>query len=293
MIFRKDEDGILIFDKKSGYNILLDECKPKTKDIAPRHISIALTNRCNFYCGHCYVSHGYDDLNIENIKQWINELECNGCLSIGLGGGEPTLWPELINLVQYINKTQMAVTLTTNGSASVELYFELMEYINLLRFSLDGLDDVYESYRPYSFNDIITKINVLKKSGKIGINYLVTDKTVNQLYDLDKYIDQIDPSEILLLPCIINRRIILSENAQLNLNKWINEHINKLSISLSYLSKNIVSADFLPIQNFSSNMQNKYFMHVNSKGELMNDVFDSNPLRVGNSIIQTIQQKRN
>lgn len=55
MIVRNDLDGVLLFDKKTGLNVLLDEDKPSKVDLAPRHVSIALTENCNLMCNQCYI----------------------------------------------------------------------------------------------------------------------------------------------------------------------------------------------------------------------------------------------
>ena len=56
MKIRKGPDGIHFFDRVSGTNLLLDELipPPETWSKSPRQVSIALTNRCDLTCPHCY-----------------------------------------------------------------------------------------------------------------------------------------------------------------------------------------------------------------------------------------------
>lgn len=292
MKLRYDVDGLLFFDKRTGTNILFDEIPSTEVDIAPRHISIALTNKCNFSCPYCYIKHGTDCLQLDTLKKWVDQLNDNGCLSIGLGGGEPTLWPDLLELLSYISQTEMAVTLTTNGSADISCYKEILKYVNLLRFSVDGLHEVYETNRGQSFFPLITKIHELVYCGKVGLNYLLTDETVLQLDEFKEYIDLICPYEILLIPCInSNGNISLSNHSIAVLNKWLLAHVNKLPISLSYAGLGIISSDILPVQNFSPDMQHRYFLHINSQGELANNVFASERLNIGNNLIEVIKKK--
>ena len=293
MKIRNDSDGILFFDKRSGINILLDEIQPTNIDVSPRHVSIALTNKCNFLCPHCYITHGNNELELSTVIKWIDQLDANGCLSIGLGGGEPTLWPDLLKLLAHISKTRMAITLTTNGSSSVFYYTELLQYLNLLRFSVDGLYDVYESNRGQSFEFLNAKIHELSKLGKIGLNYLLTDETVTQLDEFRKYINDIRPHEILLIPCLNkDGEVLLSEDSRRIFNDWLNANTNKLPIALSYGGLGVVSSDILPTQNFSRAVQDRYFLHITSRGELTDNVFSFEKTPINDNIIETIKQKR-
>src|SRR5665213_1796872 len=48
--------GVHLFDRASGVNLLLDELPvpPELWSLAPRQVSIALTNACDLDCPYCY-----------------------------------------------------------------------------------------------------------------------------------------------------------------------------------------------------------------------------------------------
>jgi MoaA/NifB/PqqE/SkfB family radical SAM enzyme len=283
--------GLLIFDKKTGTNILLNEIIPKQVDKAPRHISIALTNKCNLSCGHCYIKHGTSFLNKEELKKWILELDCNGCLSVGFGGGEPTMYPDLIDLLQYVNQTAMASTLTTNGSASIEYYYEIAKYLDLIRFSIDGFYEVYFKNRKQSFDSIKSKITKISKYVKIGINYLLTDETAEQLTELKKFIENTQPYEILLLPYINSNGTVELSNKSIKLiNKWLGENANKYPLCISFSGLHTFRFKYLEIQELSNRTQSKYFLHVDATKILMRNVFEKNGVTVSDSIISAIDE---
>lgn len=289
LILRNDCDGMLLFDKKTGINMLFDEVKVCKPDIAPRHISIALTNRCNMSCENCYITHGNIDLEINRIINWVKELENTGCLSIGLGGGEPTLWNDLEHLLTFINTTQMAVTLTSNGSADSNLYKWIAKKVNLLRFSIDGLSTTYEKRRNQNYSEFVNKICDIREYGNIGLNYLLTEDTVDQLDDFVDVIRKVKPSEILLIPYLdTSGNILLSECALKNVNTWIETYNGKLPICCSYSALEFVSSSILPVQSINSNTQYRYFCHINVKGQLMRNVFDKNPIAINGSLIEAL-----
>ena len=90
-------DGIHFFDRQTGVNVLFDEVSVPSDllHVAPRFVSIALTNRCDLKCDFCYAPKNRHELSFEQLKLWLTELDRNGCLGVGFGGGEPTLHPRL------------------------------------------------------------------------------------------------------------------------------------------------------------------------------------------------------
>lgn len=59
---------------------------------------------------------------------------------INLAGGEPTLWPHLIELAQYIRNKGLKVSLIHNGSGTPELYREIAPYLTTCGFSIDSVN---------------------------------------------------------------------------------------------------------------------------------------------------------
>src|ERR1700735_4648475 len=95
--------GVHLFERTTGLNVLLDEVPVPAAyhSRAPRQVSIALTNRCDLACVHCYAPKSRDELRFKTIPRWLTELDADGTLGIGFGGGEPTLYSEFARLCQH------------------------------------------------------------------------------------------------------------------------------------------------------------------------------------------------
>ncbi|MGC8662659.1 MAG: radical SAM/SPASM domain-containing protein [Candidatus Micrarchaeia archaeon] len=92
-------------------------------------VYLELTNRCNLSCAYCYAHLGgrvYNgkfvppkDLDINKLKEMLLDLKENmeGPWFIDIAGGEPTLYPHLIELLRFIGKEiGVPTSLYTNGT---------------------------------------------------------------------------------------------------------------------------------------------------------------------------------
>jgi len=70
MKVRKGPDGIHLFDRNTGVNILLDETIPPSSSwsASPRQVSIALTNACDLVCPHCYAPKRKAVLELDGVR---------------------------------------------------------------------------------------------------------------------------------------------------------------------------------------------------------------------------------
>ncbi len=201
---RRGPDGVHLFDRKTGSNILLDEYVPSfsywTK--CPRQVSIALTNTCNLHCRHCYAPKQSARLAKEQVKQWMLELDKAGCFGIGFGGGEPTLHPNLVELCEFgQQETGLAISLTTHGhTLSESLIGQLEHAVNFIRVSMDGVGATYERIRGRSFEKLMQNLTLLKGRIPYGINYVVNQYTIDDLSEAVRFVEASGADELLLLP---------------------------------------------------------------------------------------------
>ena len=115
---RGGADGLHVFNRTTGLNVLVNEIAVpfSLHSRAPRQVSIALTNRCDLACVHCYAPKSRDELRFDTAARWLDDLDEHGTLGIGFGGGEPTLYPEFVKLCQYAaHQTRLSVSFTTHG----------------------------------------------------------------------------------------------------------------------------------------------------------------------------------
>ena len=131
---------------------------PKIK--SPHILGLELTNNCNLECIQCFRKKmnrelGYMD--VEVFKKLIDEISTYPIAFLRIiGRGEPSLHPELKQIMEYLKDKQIKVEFCTNG-ALFEKYSmsEILDWnIDLLDISVDGMDK--NSYNKIRRNGIST-----------------------------------------------------------------------------------------------------------------------------------------
>ena len=101
-------------------------------------MEIEFSLRCNFNCPYCYVpqpDYFNDELTVEEIHDAITQAKALGAQKIIILGGEPTIYPHIKALVEFIRAQELEVELFTNGSGvTAELAHFL--YLNRVRVVL-------------------------------------------------------------------------------------------------------------------------------------------------------------
>ena len=204
MKVRYDENGVHLFNRATGANLLVDElCVPREMwSKAPRHVSFALTNICDLKCEYCYAPKDRSQLNFEDLKNWIAEIDLGGALGVGFGGGEPTLYPQFVDLCRFVAESSgLAVSFTTHGHRITELMVEQLKgNVHFIRVSVDGLGDTYERLRGRSFTGLLTQIERIRAIAPFGINYVLNGDTLQDLNEAVSYWEQLGATEFLILP---------------------------------------------------------------------------------------------
>lgn len=197
-------DGVHLFDRGTGLNVLLDELGvgPEHWSRAPRQVSVALTNACDLACSFCYAPKRPAVLDADRVAAWAVELASAGCLGVGFGGGEPTLYRRLPQLCREITSTtHLALTLTTHGQRwTPRLVTELAGNVHFVRVSVDGVGSTYEQIRGRSFADLTRRVELIANAFPIGVNTVVNGAVLPALDEVAAFAVSQGALELLLLP---------------------------------------------------------------------------------------------
>lgn len=102
---------------------------------------ISVSHRCNLRCRKCFHWKDQDEgLPTENLLKIIKNLAESGCESVHLVGGEPTLYPDLIDAIKYAKECGLKCSITTNGQLIDQKYARRLKELKLNKIfvSLDS-----------------------------------------------------------------------------------------------------------------------------------------------------------
>jgi MoaA/NifB/PqqE/SkfB family radical SAM enzyme len=125
----------------------------------PQSISLTITNACNLRCQMCgqWSQEGYircqperlkQEMRLEDWKRVVDELAENGIQSLLLRGGEPFVFPGIIELITYIHAKGIFISIDTNATRLKEFAGDLARLGKIhLTISLDGPEAVHDRVR--------------------------------------------------------------------------------------------------------------------------------------------------
>jgi MoaA/NifB/PqqE/SkfB family radical SAM enzyme len=235
---RTGPDGVHFFDRATGLNILVDEVSvPVARwSFAPRQISVALTNACDLRCPYCYAPKHAATLDARLLTGWLQELDENGCLGVGFGGGEPTLHPDFVWLCNFLaHNTALAITFTTHAHRLTDkLADSLRGTVNFIRVSMDGTGTTYEALRGRSFDQLNRRLNLVAATAPFGINFVVNALTFRDINTAAKVAIQSGAVEFLLLPERPTRlRRGIDPDTRAALADWVNSFRENIRLTVS------------------------------------------------------------
>jgi len=157
-----------------------------------RNIFFHILTACNLSCRHCYINtreHGSLTLPFETVVKWLRLFARQGKRSnLVLLGGEPTLHPDLAEIVRYAKSLRFSVTVDSNGYLFNDFLDKISpEELDFLSFSLDGPDaETNDPIRgDLSFETCIKNLQLaIKKGFQTSVIFTVSRLNIDQLHKM-------------------------------------------------------------------------------------------------------------
>lgn len=295
MKYRIGPNGMHLFDRLSGLNVLLDELRPEEAvwSTSPRQVSIALTNVCDLHCTYCYAPKHKASLQTDQVLGWLKELDTEGCLGIGFGGGEPTLHPDFVEICKRAaGETQLAVTFTTHGHRlTPQLVGRLKGSIHFARISVDGVGRTYEEQRGKQFASLLRGMESIATLSPFGMNVLVNERTVAELDALSELAHKVGASEFLLLPQQETTRVAgMNRVVGQALQDWVSNYRGKVRLAVSEAgASGLPTCDPLPDERGL-----QAYAHIDASGILRASSYSLAGVKIGSSgVLSALNRLRN
>ena len=180
-----------------------------------------LTNKCNLKCKHCYGGFACSNnkfLSIEKLKKVIDNASNCGVYQFDITGGEPTLYPDLEELLKYLYNSGMMVRIFTNLTLfSPKLKNLILKYgVKDIVTSLDScVKEDHDEFRGQegAFDKTINAIKELQKDDvDISLNTMIGNHNKNHISELVDFISSLNVRSVMDVIVPEGRASILNED---------------------------------------------------------------------------------
>jgi radical SAM protein with 4Fe4S-binding SPASM domain len=217
------------------------------------HIQWHITDNCNLRCKHCYQNNfsPENDLPLkslthifENISDFLKQE--NRKLVIDITGGEPFLYKNLGELIEYILNSELIenIGIITNGFfTNEEIIYRIEKNMIKLKISAEGFEkEVYEFFRGKNFDKFLKICEELKevKTEKY-LMFTLLEKNWEQIYKVFDFAEKYNFDGVIIerfIPYGIGERL---KNEVISFEKWvlITEFLHKIC-NIEFEIKDIV-----------------------------------------------------
>jgi MoaA/NifB/PqqE/SkfB family radical SAM enzyme len=156
----------------------------------PISVQFAPTDKCNLDCDFCSVKNREgDEIEIGDAKKAVFDFKNLGAKTIEFtGGGEPTLYKGINELILYSHNLMYRIGFITNGIKLSKIVDENLDRLDWLRISLNSLDYVKD-------------IDVPKIKGTLGFSYVINDRTTEKTFEkIKQYKEKYEATYVRIVP---------------------------------------------------------------------------------------------
>lgn len=188
-----------------GFYTLSDDRARNVSGTSPlMRCELILTDACNFRCPYCRKLDDGGVLPLEKAKETVLLWASEGLRNVRFSGGEPTVYPGLLELVRYTKALGVErIAISTNGSASLDYYQRLIDAgVNDFSISLDACCAAYGDKIAGvvgSWEKVVQNIRNLSRLTYVTLGIVVTEETVGDLLETVRFADSLGPADIRII----------------------------------------------------------------------------------------------
>jgi hypothetical protein len=190
VLIREEPLGYTLFNKYRGtkLHVAEDAVSPaqEWKSSAPELIDLKITDRCYQNCPNCYQNSGSDGKHADlvTIKAAIDYAHSANAFEIVLGGGEPLLHPDIIEIIKYAGRRIPSVSITTRShdlSWRKDLQEAIKEHVSAIAYTVDTYEEAMETIPilQYALRDVNKSVEVIPQL----VYGIVKEKELNKILD--------------------------------------------------------------------------------------------------------------
>ncbi|MCG8429818.1 MAG: radical SAM protein, partial [Candidatus Omnitrophica bacterium] len=166
----------------------------------PVKVVLQVTKHCPMRCNYCYTDfdayNGLKDKTTKEVCAIIDDIYGRGARWLHLLGGEPTVRPDLGEIVDYAHGKNMFVDMNSNGILINERNVRDVLKLDAVAISIDGDEESNDYYRGRgNYRKALEAVKLLRKHGmQVRIHAILTRRTARKLDHMVKLAGEFDTS---------------------------------------------------------------------------------------------------
>ncbi|MCR5837212.1 MAG: radical SAM protein [Lachnospiraceae bacterium] len=200
---------------------------------------IEITGLCNMLCKHCMNDSGerrFRGLEVSKIKKLLEELVEKDFKRLYVSGGEPLLYDGIDEVLDYAKELGIKVTLATNGWEVKNHVPAIVNNVDIVSISLDGIGRTHDNLRGIlgAYERTIEALQILTERGvNTKVSTMIWSGNVNELEEIAETVYKIGVKKLnfsILVPVgrvTENKEILVKKNEYYNIYKRIDKLVSK------------------------------------------------------------------
>lgn len=145
---------------------------------------LEITKQCNAACTHCYAHASADaapnELTLAEWTRVIRRLASGGVYYVRLSGGEPTLRPDLLDLLDILAAEGITAALNSHGRFGERTLEQLVRHgVQDVRLSVDGTETIHDAIRgPGAYREVLATLRRLAEYNRSAASRVETTMNV-------------------------------------------------------------------------------------------------------------------
>ncbi len=262
----------------TNFEFPVEEIEDARKNNKLLSMEIEFSLRCNFKCPYCYVGKESDyeeELTKEEHKDTILQAKELGAKKIIILGGEPMIYPHIMEMIRFIDELGLEIEMFTNGSkitpeVAKELYerkvrvvLKMNTFDKDLQNKLSGITNAHQTIQTAFEN--LKAAGYPGKESVLAVSTIICKQNFDELPDFWQWLRDQD-----ILPYF--EMITPQENAKHN--DWLyveSEKVYELFKELSRIDKEKYDNVWDPQPPLVGNkcLRHQFSCLVNSKGDVL------------------------
>lgn len=178
------------------------------KPLPPPLISISweITPKCNLQCYYCCTNAGLDkahSIDYSEAMSIVNELALNDVKEIYFSGGEPLMYPKMIELLSYTINKGLKVSMATNGTLIDDDTASMLHSVGLYlcHVSIDGFKEDHDSIRGNgTYQKTMNGLrSIVKYSIPVRVGIMLSNSNIEYISELTDFLFKIGVNGVLYM----------------------------------------------------------------------------------------------